>query len=75
MKETLSFAFIFLLIIQCFANAMFVLSMLDRPDDSSQKITGGGYVPPFMFAFRGALGEMYFDLLNNSHNPTMYSVL
>ncbi len=75
MKETLSFVFIFLIIVLCFGNAMFILSILERPDDSKDKITGSGFFTSFVFAFRGSLGEMYFDLLNNTHNPTMYSIL
>jgi hypothetical protein len=68
MKETLTFAIIFFIVILAFGNAMFILAMLERPDKSDDKITGSNMFTAFMWVYRGTLGELYPDNMSSAKN-------
>lgn len=59
--ETKTFAAIFLIIIAAFANATFILSMIDQPDTYKDKVTGPNIGTAFLFIYRSTLGEMFID--------------
>ena len=74
MKDTMTFAIIFFIIIFAFGNAMFVLAMLERPDKAEDKITGPSLLSAFMFVYRGTLGELFPDEINKTRNSKVFSI-
>jgi hypothetical protein len=73
MKDTMTFAVIFFIIICAFGNAMFILAMLERPDSPEEKLTGPDLFTAFMFVYRGTLGEMFPDNINDMRNTGVIS--
>ncbi len=74
MKDTMTFAVIFFIIIFAFGNAMFILTMLERPDKPEDKLTGPNLFAAFMFVYRGTLGEMFPEEINLMRNPEVMSI-
>lgn len=50
-KESATYLFIFLFAVAGFANALFILAIIESPDTSYDKITGSNMFSSFMFAF------------------------
>jgi len=73
LKDTMTFAIIFFIIICAFGNAMYVLAMLERPDKPEDKITGPGLYSALMFVYRGTLGELYPDDINRTRSSEVFS--
>lgn len=73
MKDTMTFAIIFFIIICAFGNAMHVLAMLERPDKPKDKITGPNIFSAFMFVYRGTLGELFPEEINKMRSSDVFS--
>ncbi|TNV87690.1 hypothetical protein FGO68_gene14441 [Halteria grandinella] len=70
--ETRFFACILFIVVASFANATFILSLLDTPDESTEKLTGPNIATAFLFIYRATLGEMYIGKYAETKQPSIY---
>jgi len=54
-KDTFSFVVIVLITLSAFANALFVLSMIEEPDSSYDKLSGPNVFTALMAASKGGI--------------------
>ena len=68
LKESATYIFIFMFAVAGFANALFILAMIESPDTSHHKITGSNMFTSFMFAFG-------MHVYHNEHEELHYPVV
>ncbi len=74
MIESINFMLIFFIIVTAFANAIFILCVLEHPDTQKDVVVGPNIFTAFLFSFRMSMGEAYQPQLDGSSIPYVYGV-
>lgn len=67
-KESMVFCFLFSIVCLAFGNSFYILSILEHPDDSSEKLTGPNIFTAFIYAYETSLGGFHTDQINEIKN-------